>query len=119
MNKRDLTNLKKTLMQKRSELLNKANNVQRELSSGLDMNVGDEMDAASQNNDKEMFFEFAVNDKTTLIAINDAIAKIEKDIYDKCECCHNIIPIERLKAIPWTRYCIKCQEEAENPKYKK
>ncbi|MDR3256451.1 MAG: TraR/DksA family transcriptional regulator [Endomicrobium sp.] len=119
MNKKDLANFKKILIQKRTELLNKTNNAHREMDTDSDINVGDEIDTASQNNEKEMYFELAVNDKIALDAINDALAKIEKNTYGKCECCNNIIPVERLKAISWTRYCVQCQEEAENPKNKK
>ncbi|MDR1942469.1 MAG: TraR/DksA family transcriptional regulator, partial [Endomicrobium sp.] len=109
--------IKKFLIQKKAELLNKVKTAQRELDSDAsDTNVGDEIDTASQNSQKEMFFEFAANDKITMDAINDAIAKIEKNEYGKCECCSLAIPPERLKAIPWSRYCIKCQEEAEKPR---
>jgi DnaK suppressor protein len=116
VNKKNLANLKKILIQKKTEFLNKTNNVQRELSSGLNATIGDEIDTATQNSEKEMFFELAANDRITLNAINDALVKIEKGNYGLCECCNSPILFERLEAIPWTRYCIKCQEEAENPK---
>ncbi|GHT60477.1 hypothetical protein AGMMS50222_06300 [Endomicrobiia bacterium] len=112
MNKKDLLSFKKILIQKKAEL----SNAQREVGTDLDTNVGDEIDTASQNSEREMCFELAANDRITLNTINDALAKIEKGIYGQCECCNNAISIERLKAIPWTRYCIKCQEETENPK---
>jgi DnaK suppressor protein len=116
MNKRDLANFKKILIQKKTELLNKTNNAQRGINSDASDNVGDEIDTASQNGEKEIYFELVANEKMTLDAINDALVKIENGKYGKCECCDNIIPVERLKAISWTRYCIQCQEEAENPK---
>jgi DnaK suppressor protein len=116
MNKKDLANFKKILIQKKTEFLNKTNNVQRELNNDLDVTVGDEIDTATQNSEKEMFFELAANDRITLNAINDALVKIEKRSYGLCECCNGHILLERLEAIPWTKYCIKCQEEAENPK---
>ncbi|MDR1400915.1 MAG: TraR/DksA family transcriptional regulator [Endomicrobium sp.] len=119
MNKKDLISFKKILIQKRTELLNKSNNnTHRGMNVDLDIDdVGDEIDTASQNSEKEMYFELVSNDKITLNAVNDALDKIEKKgIYGKCEYCENIIPFERLKAIPWTKYCIKCQEEIENLK---
>ncbi|MDR2812075.1 MAG: TraR/DksA family transcriptional regulator [Endomicrobium sp.] len=115
MNKKDLAEIKKLLIEKKAELLNKTNNVQRDINSD-DINVGDEIDTASQNSDKEMLFELAAGDKITLNAVNDALAKIEKNTYGTCEDCDEKISVERVKAIPWTRYCIKCQEEAENSK---
>jgi DnaK suppressor protein len=115
MNKKDLAGIKKLLIEKKAKLLNKTNNAQRDIDSD-DTDVGDEIDTARHSSDKEMFFELAAGDKITLNAVNDALAKIEKNTYGKCECCGQEIPAERLKAIPWTSYCIKCQEEAENPK---
>jgi DnaK suppressor protein len=116
MNKKDLISLKKILSQKRTELLNKISSVHREMDTNSYSGVGDEVDAASRNSERELYFELVANDKITLDNINDALIKIEKNIYGKCECCGVVIPIKRLKAIPWTRYCIQCQTEAENPK---
>ncbi|MDR1784198.1 MAG: TraR/DksA family transcriptional regulator [Endomicrobium sp.] len=118
MNKKDLVNFKKLLVQKRIELLNKSNsNAKRGMNIDSDISdVGDEIDTASHNSEKEIYFELIANDKITLNAVNDALTKIEKGIYGECEYCKNTIPLKRLKAVPWTRYCIKCQEEVENPK---
>ncbi|MDR2427307.1 MAG: TraR/DksA family transcriptional regulator [Endomicrobium sp.] len=114
MNKKDAAQFKKLLTQRRTEILNKVN-AQKERDDS-DIIVGDEIDTASQNSEKEMYFELAAADKITLNDVNDALAKIEKSIYGKCECCGQEIPLERIKAIPWVRYCIQCQEEAERPK---
>ncbi len=117
MKKKDMVTFKKILIQRRTELLNKVRNAQRERDTdAVDTNVGDEIDTATQNSEREMYFELAANDKITLDAINDALTKIEKGNYGKCECCDCEIPIERLNAIPWSRYCIQCQEEAERPR---
>ena len=115
MNKKEMAQFKKLLTQKRTEILNKVN-AQKERDADSEVIVGDEIDTASQNSEKEMYFELAANDKITLNDINDALAKIEKGTYGKCECCGREIPMERIKAISWVRYCIQCQEEAERPK---
>ncbi|MDR3112413.1 MAG: TraR/DksA family transcriptional regulator [Elusimicrobiota bacterium] len=109
MTKKDLATLKKILIQKKAELLNKP-------VSEIDDNIGDEMDMASNSAEKELYYTLVSEDKITVDAINDAIAKVEAGNYGNCECCSSKIPIERLKAIPWTRYCIRCQEESEATK---
>ena len=114
MNKKEAAQFKKLLTQRRTEILNKVNAQKERDDSG--MIVGDEIDTASHNSEKEMYFELAAADKITLNDINEALAKIEKGSYSKCECCGCIIPLERIKAIPWVRYCIQCQEEAERPR---
>lgn len=45
--------------------------------------------------------------------INISIEKIEKNTYGICEECSKKISITRLKALPYARYCIKCQREKE------
>ncbi len=49
----------------------------------------------------------------TLKEIDLALKKIENGSYGICENCGVEIPFERLCAIPWTRYCAGCAEEAE------
>jgi DnaK suppressor protein len=116
MKKKDLVSLKKLLIQKKAELFNKVKNAQIGISDTLDNNVGDEIDAAIRSAEQEVYFELTANDKIAIEAVNNAIGKIEQDIYGKCECCGQEIAIERLMAIPWVRYCIKCQEDAERPR---
>jgi DnaK suppressor protein len=115
MNKKDLSLLKKLLIARKAEFLKKINRAHKDIDKTAE-DIGDEIDIAVQNAEKEISFELAANDRIAMEEINDAIGKIEKDSYGTCECCGKDIAIERLKAIPWGRYCIECQEEAERPK---
>ena len=45
--------------------------------------------------------------------INEAIEKLENGTYGKCERCGKNIPKSRLTALPYAKYCIKCQKEIE------
>ncbi len=45
--------------------------------------------------------------------IDLALKKIDAGTYGICENCGTEIPMARLKAIPWTRYCARCAEEVE------
>ncbi|MCM8771079.1 MAG: TraR/DksA family transcriptional regulator, partial [Candidatus Omnitrophica bacterium] len=45
--------------------------------------------------------------------IQDALKKIEEGTYGICEECKNLIAKARLKAIPYARLCLKCQEKKE------
>lgn len=40
--------------------------------------------------------------------INEALEKIKKGAYGKCENCKEEIPIERLKISPESKFCLKC-----------
>ena len=52
-------------------------------------------------------------DGDTLREINEALARIEQGNYGLCENCQQLILKERLKAVPYARYCIDCQRKAE------
>lgn len=42
--------------------------------------------------------------------VENALEKIKKGTFGICEMCDDIIDVERLKAKPHARYCIKCRE---------
>jgi DnaK suppressor protein len=46
----------------------------------------------------------------TLKEIDRALARCSGGTYGLCEACGEGIPPNRLKAIPWARYCLICQE---------
>lgn len=114
MNKKEMEKFKKLLIEKREDLLNMVRaKKERDMQ---DVEIGDEIDSASQMTEKELLFELADSEKTTLDAIESALRRIEKGTYGLCESCRAKIPEPRLKAIPWVRYCIKCQSDAEKPR---
>jgi DnaK suppressor protein len=114
MNKKDLEKFKKILLDKRDDLLQMVK-AKKERDLG-EVEVGDEVDSALQNIEKEMLFELADNEKMMLDAIESALRRIEKGNFGQCESCRNRIADERLRAIPWVRYCITCQSNAEKPR---
>jgi DnaK suppressor protein len=114
MNKREIEKIRKILMEKRDDLL-RLIKTKKQLDL-QDVEIGDEVDSATQNIDKEMLFELADNEKAVLDAIDAALVKIEKGSYGSCENCRQKIAEPRLNAIPWVRYCITCQSNAEKPR---
>jgi RNA polymerase-binding transcription factor DksA len=54
----------------------------------------------------KLHIEFSL--ETQLKEINDAIERIEKGAYGKCENCGKDIPEDRLLAMPESRYCTEC-----------
>ena len=105
---------KKILTAKRDDLLEVVKSKkERDLT---EVEVGDEVDSASQNVEKEMLFELNDNEKIILDAIESALRRIEKGSFGTCESCREKITDKRLKAIPWVRYCIGCQSDSEKPR---
>ncbi len=45
--------------------------------------------------------------------IEEALRRLEEGTYGYCEECGKPIGLKRLKVLPFTRYCVKCQERLE------
>jgi DnaK suppressor protein len=46
--------------------------------------------------------------------VKDAIRRLQEGNFGDCMLCSDEIGGKRLEALPWTRYCIACQEKIEN-----
>ena len=57
------------------------------------------------------------NEGETLVQIEGALERIENGVYGSCIECSGKIPKTRLKAIPYTPYCVKCASELESSRY--
>ncbi len=59
--------------------------------------------------DRERDLALAASALAAVEEIDDAVRKIERDTYGKCENCHEEIPRMRLRALPFARLCVKCK----------
>jgi len=53
------------------------------------------------------------NMEEKLHSLKHALAKIDDDAYGKCEICGEDIGVDRLEALPYTAYCLKCKSLVE------
>ncbi|MFH1540755.1 MAG: TraR/DksA family transcriptional regulator [Elusimicrobiota bacterium] len=107
MNTKDLNELKKILIAKKNVLLKTVSDKQQK--DLQEPNIGDEIDMAGDSEEKELIFGLSDNEKVILNLIDAALRKIETKKYGFCENCSAKILLERLKAMPYARYCINCQ----------
>ncbi len=70
-------------------------------------------DVATDSYDREFSLGLASNDREILFQINDALKKVEDGSYGACQQCAKPIARTRLKALPFARLCLKCQEGRE------
>ncbi len=52
-----------------------------------------------------------------LTAMDEAMGRMERGTYGTCEACGREIPEERLRVMPFARYCREDQEKHEGPAY--
>ena len=73
----------------------------------------DPADQASNSYTKELLFSQSTNERNILRLIEEALDRITEGSYGDCVNCGQDIQAKRLEALPWARYCIKCQELQE------
>jgi len=111
LSKPELNKIRGLLIEQRQRIMQAMNSAQKIEIVGGD--VGDEADQAGMNIERELQFELSDNGRTTLDQIEGALRKMEKGTFGQCEQCRLPIEIARIKALPFARYCIQCQNTSE------
>lgn len=70
-------------------------------------------DMATDNFDREFNLGLASSEQQILNKIDEALRKIEEGKFGVCEVCSKPISQKRLLAVPYAKFCIKCQSEEE------
>jgi DnaK suppressor protein len=53
--------------------------------------------------------------RSQLTQLEEAERRLEMGSYGACEMCGEPIGIERMRAVPFTAYCVDCQRKQESP----
>ncbi len=75
--------------------------------------IGDLVDQAGDERDRELSLLLTGRDKEKLAAINEALEKLKEGTYGICEECGDKIGHGRLKVMPLAKYCVTCQSKIE------
>jgi DnaK suppressor protein len=67
----------------------------------------------SENYEQEFALSLMESEEDTLVAIEEALNRIESGEYGKCIGCDGVIPKTRLNAIPYAAMCVRCAEQQE------
>ncbi len=73
----------------------------------------DPADMAANAYTKELLISMSANDRRLLELIDEALVRVEKGEYGECVNCGEPVAEKRLDAVPWARYCLKCQDLQE------
>lgn len=113
MDKKRLDYYKKKLEARRDELLRVIARTEGEGRAADEDTTVDLADKAANSYTKEFLFGQTNHDRSTLNLVTAALDRIKEDTYGLCVNCEQEIGQKRLEAVPWTRYCINCQEKQE------
>jgi DnaK suppressor protein len=112
-----LQKARETLLETKKQLLREIQDRLKEETEGSKDEGRDTYDLASDERDREMNFILNDREREKLLAIDEALQRISEKTYGICECgcdnCEGEIGLGRLKVLPFTRLCVKCQEELE------
>lgn len=121
LNKKELAGFKKIVLKRKDEILEGIQHIsedtlkksQKEASGDISGYTYHMADVATDTYDREFSLGLASNERKLLYELDDALKKIEDGSYGFCEECKLAITKTRLKAVPYARLCVKCQEKKE------
>jgi DnaK suppressor protein len=96
------------LLKKRSELLASARKQPEALATSVQS--PDDVEFAVRTLEQDLTVATANLRSRMLKEVDSALARVAGGSYGECEGCGEDISPNRLKAIPWARFCLLCQE---------
>lgn len=78
-----------------------------------DDGIQDLADKAASAYSKELNFSLSDGERNLLMLIDEAFNRLRDGAYGTCTNCGVEIGEKRLQAVPWTPFCIDCQELQE------
>ncbi len=117
--KKEISLFKKNIIAERERILEEVDRINESISSSeTDKGSGSSYsnhlaDHGTDAMEKEKLYSYASQKDSYLKALDEALERIERDIYGKCEICDGLIPKKRLDVVPSARLCIKCKSDQE------
>ena len=116
MQESELNYFKETLESRNDQIVKNIDGVNDELNQLNSLELNDEGDYASVNNNSMVESAIVHQQEKELKEINVALGKISTGEYGTCEMCEDDIGFQRLKVKPHAIYCIDCREIVEKSK---
>ena len=113
MDKKRLEGFKKRLETRQQELRKMVARTEQDGRAADLESAQDIADRAANSYNKEFLFHQSNNDRQLLAMVEGALSRIREGVFGQCISCGEEINAKRLEAVPWTRYCIHCQEDFE------
>jgi len=113
LNFRTLREYEKRLVQQRRLLERSALATAEQGREAVADDALDPADRAVRSYEKEFLFTRGTHEHGQLALVKSALERMQEGTYGECVECGNEIGAKRLEAVPWTAYCIACQEKIE------
>jgi DnaK suppressor protein len=70
----------------------------------------DSGDLSQQSHEEWLFLNRNNLEKTLLREVEEALVRVKEGTYGVCQECEEPISSKRLQALPWAKFCVRCQE---------
>ena len=113
MDKRKLKSYRDLLLARREGLFRQVTEAEMSSRERDAEATQDPADMAANAYTKELLISMSANDRRMLEMIDEALKRVEAGDYGECVNCGEDVSEKRLAAVPWARYCVRCQELQE------
>lgn len=113
MSKKEMEKYRRLLDEKKASLssdLAKTRSAEEETTEESTQDIADK---AVSSYTREFLYSLTDTERTVLLQIDEALARVDDGTYGLCGNCGKEMNEKRLTAVPWTPYCVDCQELAE------
>jgi len=70
----------------------------------------DSGDLSQQSHEEWLFLNRNNLEKSLLREVEEALLRVQEGVYGICQECEEPISPKRLQALPWAKFCVRCQE---------
>ena len=101
------------LQEAHNRLLRTVATTDEELASLAAQEPGRLIEGAGRDTAEDLLARLEGRERHELDEIRAAEARLETGAFGVCENCRGAIPLPRLRAVPWARFCVGCQSRGE------
>ena len=109
----DLRRFRQRLRERQSELLQAYISTTDDSRSRQIDGTEDYIDYAVSSYDREFLLSLTELEQNQLALVEAALKRLDAKEFGLCTQCERPIPTKRLEVQPWARYCLRCQELAD------
>ena len=113
-NKSQIDELKIILLARKDSILANISSSRANIDELKNQEINDDLDYAELVSDSFTEGMIANHQLEELKQIEDSLKKIEAGTYGICDMCGVVIPLGRLKAKPFAKFCTECRTVYEN-----
>ena len=113
MLRKELNRSQAALEVRRVELRRSIAQIEEDATTKQGETAADALDRAWSSHSKDLLMRRIAGERGLLRNVEGALKRIRECTFGECVSCGKEINTKRLEAVPWTRYCIECQEKLE------